>query len=102
MSKVPLEVITLQVQSTNGSAWNDRLNQFTITDQYFAMPLYQLLNDEMIDFDKPELPRDDLEFLTQRYCSLSKVDGDESSMTRQEKQEAYFHLFMRLREENSS
>ena len=45
------------------------MNQFTITDQYFAMPLYQLLNEEMIDFDKPELPRDDLDFLCQRYSS---------------------------------
>ena len=66
---MPPEAIYLQVSSSSGSSWNDRLNQFTITDQYFAMPLYQLLNEEMIDFDKPELPRDDLDFLCQRYSS---------------------------------
>ena len=35
------------------------------------MPLYQILNEEMIDYDKPELPRDDLNFLCQRYSSES-------------------------------
>ena len=33
------------------------------------MPLYQILNEEMVDYDKPELPRNDLEFLCQRYSS---------------------------------
>jgi len=60
---VPPEVIHLQPFSSTGSVWSEKLNLFTITDQYFAMPLYQIFNDEMVDYDKPELPRSDLEFL---------------------------------------
>ena len=55
------------------------MNQFTITDQYFSMPLYQIFNEEMIDFDKPELPRDDLEFLCQRYSPEVLEHSEEMS-----------------------
>ena len=63
------------------------------------MPLYQILNEEMIDFDKPELPKDDLEFLCKRYsseeCKLSDGIG------KQEKQQIVHRHLMELREQNS-
>lgn len=43
------------------------------------MPLYQIFNEEMIDFDKPELPRDDLEFLCQRYSPEILEHSEEMS-----------------------
>lgn len=63
------------------------------------MPLYQVLNQEMIDYDKPEIPRDDIEYLCERYSSEeAKLSED---MSKKERQEALFNHLMELREENS-
>ena len=46
-----------------------------ITENYFAMPLFQILNEEMINFDSPDLPKDDLEFLCERYSDEPYMDS---------------------------
>lgn len=73
LSEVPIEAIYLVQHGSgpNAGAWGEKPSSWSITDQYFSMPLYQILNEEMIDYDKPELPRDDLNFLCQRYSSES-------------------------------
>ena len=45
-----------------------------ITDSYFSMPLFQILNEEMINFDSPDLPKDNLEFLCERYSDERYMD----------------------------
>lgn len=98
IADVPAETIYLQLHGTTGHQWSDRLNLFTITDQYFAMPLYQVLNEEMINFDNLELPRDDLEFLCDRY-SAQKADIS-ADLSKQEKQELLYRHLIELREDN--
>ena len=59
-----------------------------VTDSYFAMPLYQLFNEEMINFDSPDLPKDDLEFLCQRYSDEKALDCEDN--TSKETKEVWF------------
>ena len=68
LTKVPLEYVELK----NLKASEDPA--LPITETYFAMPLYQLLNEEMINFDSPDLPKDDLDFLCQRYSDDLYLD----------------------------
>ena len=73
LTKVPLEYVELK----NLKASEDPA--LPITETYFAMPLYQLLNEEMINFDSPDLPKDDLDFLCQRYSDDLYLDTPDLS-----------------------
>ena len=68
LSKVPIEYIELKNLKVN------KYFEVPITESFFSMPLYQILNDEMINFDSHELPRDDLDFLCHRYSDESYLD----------------------------
>lgn len=57
LTKVPIEFVELK------NLKSDEDPNLPITDSYFSLPLYQILNQEMINFDSPDLPKDDLEFL---------------------------------------
>ena len=49
-SKVPKETLYLVPKKAgSGGPWGG--DSFSITDQYFAMPLYQIFNEEMIDYE---------------------------------------------------
>ena len=61
------------------------------------MPLYHVLNDEMINFDSPDLPSNDLKFLCERYSDDAIFDAD---LTQQEKKGAWFKHLVNLREVN--
>lgn len=69
-----------------------------VTESYFSMPLYQILNEEMINFDSPDLPKDDLEFLCQRYSDERILESPD--MTPRERKETWFALLVQLRESN--
>jgi hypothetical protein len=81
LTKVPIEFVVLH----NLKASDDPL--IPVTEGYFAMPLYQVLNDEMINFDSPDLPSNDLKFLCERYSDDTIFDAD---LTEQEKKDAWF------------
>ena len=69
-----------------------------VTESYFSMPLYQILNEEMINFDSPDLPKDDLEFLCQRYSDERILESPD--MTPRERKETWFAHLVQLRESN--
>lgn len=57
LSKVPIEYVELRSLKLESDT------PMPITETYFSMPLFHLFNQEMINFNSPELPVDDLEFL---------------------------------------
>ena len=82
LSKVPLECVVLK----NLKASEDPM--LPITDSYFSMPLFQILNEEMINFDSPDLPKDNLDFLCTRYSDDKYMD--ESELSTLERKEIQF------------
>ena len=92
LSKVPSEYIVLH------NLKEDEDPIMSVTEAYFSMPLYQLLNEEMINFDSQELPKDDLPFLCERY-SDEQVFVEDDSPPKERKQVWFDHL-LRLRETN--
>ena len=71
-----------------------------ITETYFSMPLFHLLNPEMINLNSPCLPVDDIEFLCQRYSDeqLMGLDEDENPEV---KKDAWYQHLLYLREMNA-
>ena len=68
LTKVPIEYVELK----NLKASSDY--GLPVTESYFSMPLYQILNDEMINFNSPDLPKDDIDFLCERYSDDLYLD----------------------------
>ena len=96
LDAVPPEAIVLREHKNYD--W-DRQSVFPVTEQYFAAPLCELLNEEMIDFDDPHLPKDNLLFLCQRYSSREAEIPEGASRKRQN---AVLHSHLTtLREENA-
>jgi len=92
LARVPIEYVVLK------NLKKDSDPQLPVTDAYFSMPLYHLLNQEQINFNSPDLPHDDLEFLCQRYSDEAAfVTGDESAA---ELREVQFRHLLNLRTKN--
>ena len=65
---MPIE--TIYIENTTGV----REASFSITDQYFALPLNKIFQDELVDYAKlTPATRGDLEFICAWY-STEKVD----------------------------
>lgn len=92
LAKVPIEYVTLK--NLKGS--QDPYQQ--VYETYFSIPLFQLLNDEMINFDSPDLPVDDLPFLCARYSNEPALLDDVNSP--QEEKETWHEHLLALRERN--
>ena len=70
LSRVPIEFVVLK----NLKSKEDPM--IPVTESYFAMPLYHVLNEEMINFDSPDLPNNDLPFLCDRYADIKPTFDD--------------------------
>ena len=93
LSEVPVETIFLEPQVGRGGDGN-----FSITDQYFAMPLNRIFAEDLIDLSMAELPRGDLGYICAWYSS-EKVEVAET-LSKQEQQEILYNHLLKLREES--
>ena len=76
------------------------LSQFPVTEQYFAVPLYMVFSEEMIDLEDPYLPKNNLDWLCERYSSQqAEIDDGATKLRIQELKHSHLAL---LRQEHSS
>lgn len=74
LSEVPVETIYLESSVGRGGEVN-----FPITDQYFAMPLNRVFNEELIELSKIEMIRADLSYSCAWYSAEPAQISDEVS-----------------------